>query len=110
MKLSPRRMVAGLLLTAIASVGAYPAKASARLPVPDATAQARALEEVKTLFQREYGDHSQTGQAALAGKLLKDAGEAAADPAGRFVMLEQSRDIAAELGDADTALAAAYRL
>jgi hypothetical protein len=77
-----------------------------RLPVPTAAAQAAALKSVKDVFRADFANNTPAGRKALARKLLQQAGENKEDPAARYVLLRESRDIAANLGDAETVLAA----
>ncbi len=60
--------------------------------------------KVKDAFKVEYRDTSAAGREALARKLLEEASHE--DLITQFVMLEQSRDLAAKAGDLKTALGA----
>ena len=82
-----------------------------RLPVPDAAVQAEALELIRDVYREEW-DRAQKAEekTALANKLLAQAVKSLDDPAGRFVLLRLARDVAAQAGDAETALAAVDRI
>ena len=75
-------------------------------PEPDAAAQREALGVIKDLFKTEYARRSPAEMQAFGRLLLEKAEEARKDPAARFVMLREARDIAAQAGDSTTALAA----
>jgi hypothetical protein len=76
-----------------------------RVPVPDADAQRKAEKVVREVF----GDPAKKSAAeriAVSRKLLQQATETKDDPAPIYVMLRESRDLAARAGDAATALKA----
>ncbi len=81
-----------------------------REPVPEASAQQQAEKSIKDLFKSDYANHAASTRDVLAQKLLANAATATDDPAGRYVLLREARDIAAAVGDTDTALSAAYSI
>ena len=97
------------ILPILIVVGGSPAVAIAddRLAVPGADEQANATTLVRDLFKTEYADPRPSAKAALAVKLLRQAAETKDDPAVRYVLLREGRDIAAKAGDAVTAMKAA---
>ena len=82
-------------------------RTNGKLPVPDAAAQADALKLIRDVY-RDQWDRAQKAEekTALANKLSAQAVKSVDDPAGRFVLLRLARDVAAQAGDAETALAA----
>src|SRR5579859_3139599 len=92
------------MITAIAVVvpfAACPAD-EPRKPIPDEVAQKKAEATLKDLFKADFAKTKPPDRKALAGKLLKLAGEEK-DSAGRFVLLREVRDITAQLGDYEEA-------
>lgn len=82
-----------------------------KLPVPDAAAQAEALELIRDVYRDEWDRAKKAEEkTALANKLLAQAVKSLDDPAGRFVLLRLARDVAAQAGDAETALGAVDRI
>src|SRR5688500_12324014 len=81
-------------------------------PVPDSAAQAAAEKTVREVFDKQYllARSDPAARAALARVLLLKADETLDDPAARFVLLRESRDLAANSGDAPTAVSALARL
>jgi hypothetical protein len=76
-----------------------------RVPVPDADAQRKAEKVVREVF----GDPAKKPAAeriTLSRRLLQQVMETKDDPASQYVMLRESRDLAARAGDAATALKA----
>jgi hypothetical protein len=78
--------------------------------VPSEQDQARVLGTIKDLYRAQFSDRSSAGRYALAKTLMRSAIEAKGDDVTVFVLLEQTRDVAVEAGDVDTALEAAHRL
>lgn len=80
---------------------------SDKLPVPDDEAQKEAVSLIANLYKAEY-DAAKTPEqkSALAKKMLQVGKDSKDDPTGRYVLFRLARDIAADAGDADTALAA----
>jgi hypothetical protein len=71
-----------------------------RRPVPDAAQQKEAEKVVRDIFREEYAKKAPADRAALAKKLLEQAG--GAEDASKYVLLREARDLAAA---ADVALA-----
>jgi hypothetical protein len=88
----------------------------ARAPVPGDAALVKAEIGVREVLKAEYDRRPPAERRALAEKLIALAGQTADDPAARFVMLRDARDLAVELADpalaarAVDALAAEYEL
>lgn len=89
-----------VMLFAIASLAATEPDKSERSPVPDSAALTKAEKTIKDIFKAEYAKKKTADQVDLAGKLLKQAEETNDDPAARFVLLREARDIAAKASDA----------
>ena len=80
-------------------------------PPPAAAALAGAAKLVEEVYRDDLAKAKTAEQrSALAGKMLKAAGETGDDPAGRFALLTAAGDLAAGAGDADTALDAVEQL
>ena len=77
-----------------------------RTPPPTEAAQAKALELIKSVFKNEYAKKAPADRAALARRLLQEAGTTQDDAAARYVLLDQATELAAGAGDAGTALQA----
>jgi hypothetical protein len=78
----------------------------ARGPEPAAEAQKAAETLIRQTFKSDYAKRAPNDQKALARRLLRAAEETTNDPAARYVLLREGRDLAAAAGDPDTALAA----
>jgi hypothetical protein len=74
-----------------------------RAEAPDVREQARAAREAREVFQKEYAATGAGARRALARKLLAQGVETANDPAARFVLFREARDLAAGAGDAAVA-------
>lgn len=77
-----------------------------RLPVPDRPAMQAAEKLIKDLFKSEYTSKKPEDRSALAKKLLAQGKDSPDDPAARYVLFHESREVAVSIGDAETALAA----
>jgi hypothetical protein len=99
-----------LFIPMLALAAADPAAKSERLPVPDAAAQLKAEKTIKDVFKAEYAKKKIADQVDLASTLLKQADETSDDPVSRFVLLRESRDLAAKAGDAALAVKAVDEL
>ena len=82
--------------------------APTRLRVPDADSQKLAEDLIRNeTFQADFvGSSHASRKAALAKKLLEAGSNTGEDPASAYVLLRMARDLASELDDLDTALAA----
>ncbi|HWE93183.1 MAG TPA: hypothetical protein VG269_04350 [Tepidisphaeraceae bacterium] len=99
-------------LIAIASIltGARPALADAaadkaRSPVPSAADRAKADKTVRELFRSDFSRQDGASRKALAAKLLTEATQGEDLPT-RYVLLQDSCDLAASAGDVNTAFRA----
>ena len=71
-----------------------------RPEAPDADAQAAALKEIRELFKERYANAKDRDQKQeFARLLLRQAGETRDNPAARFVLYGEARDMAAAAGD-----------
>jgi hypothetical protein len=77
---------------------AEPTDDAARRPVPDQANQAKALAEVKELF-RPYPALKPAERAEIARKMIAQAEQTKDDPAARFVLLREAKDLASAAGD-----------
>jgi hypothetical protein len=77
--------------------------AQAKPAPPDAAAQKAAEKLIRDVFKSEFAKRTPADRAALAKKLLAQSAESDADPASRFVLLREARDLAREGADWETA-------
>jgi hypothetical protein len=104
-RLSASRWLPAVVLAAILFLhGALGQAVPKRLPVPAADAQAKAEKLIRDLFKDDYGKKKPADQLALTAKLLDQAKETKDDPAARFVLLREVRDLAVQAGDLTQAL------
>ena len=83
-----------------------PPESPARLGVPDATAQKKAERTVRELFN--VGVRGRADRLSLARRMMDTARTSTSeDPAIRWVLLREARDLSAEAADLETAFAAA---
>ena len=80
---------------------------STRTAEPDSAVQKEALRKIKDLFKAEYAKKLPAEQADLARKLLQSGLETSDDPATKWVLFREARDLAIAGGDAETAFKAA---
>jgi hypothetical protein len=92
-----------LILTFLLAVSYPLAAGDSRQPVPDQAKQAESENLIKDLFKADYAKPAAADKLALAQKLLQQATETKDDPAARFVLLREARDLAALAGDTETA-------
>jgi hypothetical protein len=83
-----------------------PAPPAPKAPEPGADAQKSAQALIRNIFKAEYARRTPDDQKALARRLLTEAEGTKDDPAARFVLFCESRDLAAAAGDPETAAAA----
>lgn len=106
---------------ALALCGACAAAAAAGVPPTtgplaqpgaplDAAAIARAERLVREVFAADYGAGDNATRRALAARLLAQAASSGEEPAVRFVLLREARDIAARAGDPETSFRAITQL
>ncbi len=84
--------------------------ASAPAPVPDADSLARAQRMVREVFAADFLLNDRLSRRALARRLIDQAADTADEPAARFALLSDARDVAAAAGDAHTATRAIRQL
>jgi len=95
----------GSILLAAACVLAQ--NAPARLPVPTEAAQSEALNIIREVYKADYEKAKTTDEKrAMARKMVERAAETKSDAASQYVLLRTARDIATQIGDAETAFAA----
>lgn len=77
-----------------------PPTAQKKTPVPDETAQANALKNIKDIFKEDYTKKKPGEMSSLASKLLQQGSETKDDPVSQFVLLREASDVAARACDA----------
>jgi hypothetical protein len=78
-----------------------------RTPIPTEEDQLKAEKEIKAVFKTEYAKNKLPADLrALADKLLRRGLETRDDPAARYVMFREARDLALRAGDGIMALQA----
>jgi hypothetical protein len=83
----------------------------ARIPVPDSNARAEAMKQVQEIYGREIAAAKTVEQKkAFAEKILNSARAEEKDRKSQFILLQLSRDIAAQAGDSEIALQAIQEL
>lgn len=86
------------------------ADGSAKLPVPDSAAQKTSQQLIDEIYGKQVrAAMTREGRSALAKKLL-DTSHEEKDSTARYVLLNMSKNLAADGGDADAALAAVAEL
>lgn len=83
-----------------------PSPPSTRIPEPDPAAQKEAEKLIREIHKADYVRRSPQDLRDLARSLLREGLETKDDPAARFVLLREARELAAQGGDAVTAVAA----
>jgi len=76
---------------------------AARRPAPGGAELKQAEDLVKDLFKEQYARKTPAAKVELARKMIDLARQTRDDPAGRFVLYREARDLAASGGDADLA-------
>lgn len=74
-----------------------------KTPVPDAAAQKTAEKLIRDVFKDDFAKKAPADKSALARKLLSQSKESGDDPAQRFVLLREARDLARDAADWETA-------
>ncbi|OAI55138.1 hypothetical protein AYO44_00030 [Planctomycetaceae bacterium SCGC AG-212-F19] len=77
---------------------------------PDPAKQAEAEKVIKDNFKAEYARKKPAEMAEFAGKLLQEGLDTKDNPAARYVLFREARDLAVQGGDLDTALRAVEEL
>jgi hypothetical protein len=84
-----------------------PAKPPPTQPaIPDAASQAKAEKVVRQIYQKEFADRTAAGMTRLMGLLAAQAGKSDGDPAERFVLLRDVRELAIAAGNMSQAMGA----
>jgi hypothetical protein len=103
-------LVAGGLAVHVSALrGGEPAK---KAPVPAKDVQSKAEALVREVFKSEFAkaEKDSAARARLALTLLQEGRETGDFPAARYVLFRTARDLAAQAGDAPTALQAIEEL
>jgi hypothetical protein len=79
-------------------------------PIPDAEQQAKLETTIRQTFKDDYAAHAPGAKLILARRLLQEGIDTDDDPAARYVLWRESRDLAAFSGDAPLASRALSRL
>ncbi len=102
--------IVGISLILAGLIACVPASAqtSRREPIPAAAAQARAHKLIQELYQAEINKaaNDPVARARLASVFVMEARDTNDDAAGRYVLLDGAYHLAADAGDAATALEA----
>jgi hypothetical protein len=100
-----------VLLSALAAAG-NGTQVPKKQAVPEPGAQQKTEALIQELYQDEYtrAQKDPGEMAKLATTLLQEGKDTTDDPAGRFVLFRMARDLAAQAGDAATALQAVEEL
>lgn len=85
-------------------------QADSRLPVPSPADQKESEKLIREIFKDEYSKKGAADRQAFTRKLLTQARESKEEPVTRYVLLREARSMAADLGDSETALAAAAEI
>jgi hypothetical protein len=103
-----RVLTLSLALAALLAPPLFGADDAARVPVPESGALIKSEKLIKDIFKDDYTAAKKKPDAALelAAKMLKQAQDTKDDPAAKYVLLRESRDLAAGAGDGAQALAA----
>jgi hypothetical protein len=81
-----------------------------KVPIPDGAAQKEAERLIRDIFKDDYAKKTLPDRISLAKKLFDQASESKDDPASRYVLLREARDLAGQAGEADLALSAIDRI
>ncbi|MCY3020615.1 MAG: formylglycine-generating enzyme family protein [Planctomycetota bacterium] len=93
-----------LLSVFVARAWAAEEKAGDRAPVPERAAVAEAEKKIREIFKEDYAKASREDKAALANRLIQQAGDSKDDLAARYVLLREASTLAAQAGDPAIAL------
>lgn len=95
------------LFALTASRGAWADDAAAapveKLPIPKAPAQSKADHDLREKFKSDFDKHGAADDLALALR-LEEQSKTTDDPAMRFVLLREARELSIDGGDLDSAL------
>lgn len=110
MYFTPRNPLCLCFLLAALSVGPAHAADEEKLPVPSAQEQEEALKLVKDIFKDDYAKPAPDAKSALAKKLLEQVAGSADSAPTKYILLSETRVLAAAGKDAETALKAMAEL
>jgi serine/threonine-protein kinase len=88
------------------SAGSMPVAPRKKAALPDAAAQKEAEKIIRDMFKSDYAKKAPTDQAALAETLLEQGRAAGTDLPARYVLLRESRDVSAQIGEVETTVRA----
>lgn len=108
--MNSRRHFLWFPLVALLSLSTATAQEDKKAAPPEGDALKKAEKLVKEVFKEDYANTSAQNRALLARKLIQQGIETRDDPASRFVLFREARDIAAAAGDLETALQAIREL
>jgi hypothetical protein len=92
------------VIFALATIWSRTAAEDRTYGVPDDEVVAKAQALVKKTYAQEYAAaRTHVQRAALASRLLKEAAQTRDNPAARYVLLCEARDLASKAGDANVA-------
>jgi len=77
-----------------------------KLDIPDDASVKEAEKSIKSLFKDDYAKRAPADRQALAKNLLKQGVDTKDNPAARYVLFREAQDIAAKVGDIETAFKA----
>src|SRR5215467_8260231 len=102
-----RVVVFAIALVAAVGLARPAAVADDRIPVPSQADIQKVEALVKDLFKSDFAKTKSADRLALANKLFKEATDTKGDPAAQYVLLRESRDLAAKAGAGRVAMRAA---
>jgi WD40 repeat protein len=108
MHFGKRAIALGLILSFVSDSKFISGEEVKRGAIPPAAAQKKAEALIRELYEKEYAKAEKGGaaRAQLAVTLLQEGRDTNDDPAGRYVLFREARDLAAKAGDAPVALQA----
>lgn len=104
------RWLVTLILFFTSWVTCFCAAGAERLPVPDEKALEKAQGLLREVYKDSLSSRDSAGRLELSKMMLAQAAELEDDPAGKYALLTQARDLAAEAGDVSASLSAAEEL
>lgn len=106
------RIIGIITISVLASAPFATAQSSQdKLPVPEDAVQKQAASLISNLFKNDF-DAAKTAEkrSQLAKKMLQVGMDSKDDATGRYVLLRNARDVAADVGNIETAMAAIEQL
>jgi hypothetical protein len=99
--------LAGLVLALLAlGFTRGPETQDQKRPIPDAAAQKEAEKLIREIFKEDFARKTPADRLTLARKLIEQSSQSKDDPATRFVLLREARDLAVQSGELPLALEA----